>query len=335
MSHNRRGECGSAMAERPNRCLPPPVPVRPNPEAVRLGDVHGTNAGDSWRKTLAEWEIPPDILAGAEASPWMLPREVFVRRAEGLTRAPYGRSYARARETLEQPGSVLDIGVGAGAASLPLASRATSICAVDTDKTLLDEFAHGADEAGVSFSRVSGRWPDVADQVGQADLVVCHHVLYNVPDIEPFALELYRHARRRVVVEVTERHPLVRLNPLWRRIHGIERPDGPSASDILAVLNELGFAVHAERWQRPPGAEYREFAELVETTRRRLCLPVARTGEVVEALRELGVDEDHPPDLGSSGQDLVTIWWSAATTNGKVANGKVSDDRGADGSIER
>jgi SAM-dependent methyltransferase len=281
--------------------------------------MRSTTAGDRWREALAEWQIPPDILAGAEESPWVLPRQVFVRRAEGLARAPYGRSYARAREALDAPGSVLDVGAAAGAASLPLASRATSICAVDTDEPMLEDFARAAGAAGLSFSRVSGRWPDVADRVGAADLVVCHHVLYNVPDIEPFIVELDRHARRRVVVEITERHPLVRLNPLWQRIHNIDRPDGPSATDLLAVLDELGFAVHAERWQRPPDAEYREFGELVETTRRRLCLPAARTGEVMAALRELGVSEETAPHFGSSGQDLVTIWWSATTASGTGA----------------
>lgn len=277
--------------------------------------MRSTTAGDRWRKALADWQIPPDILAGAEESPWVLPRRVFVRRAESLARAPYGQSYARAWEALDTPGSVLDVGAAAGAASVPLAPRATSICAVDTDEPMLEDFARAASAAGVSFSRVSGRWPDVADQVSTADLVVCHHVLYNVPDIEPFIVELNRHARRRVVVEITERHPLVRLNPLWQRIHGIDRPEGPSATDLLAVLDELGFAVHAERWQRPPEAEHREFGELVETTRRRLCLPAARKDEVIAALHELGVSEETAHQFGLSGQDLVTIWWSATAAN--------------------
>ena len=273
--------------------------------------MRSTTAGDNWRKALAEWEIPPEILAGAEESPWELPRQVFVRRAEGLARASYGQSYARAREALDTPGSVLDVGAGAGAASLPLAPRATRICAVDTHEPMLEDFARAAAAAGVSFGRVSGRWPDVADQVRTADLVVCHHVLYNVPDIEPFILELDSHARRRVVVEITERHPLVRLNPLWKRVHGIDRPEGPSATDLMALLDELGIAVQAERWPRPPDAEHHEFGELVETTRRRLCLPAARTDEVIAALHEIGVSEETAGYFGSSGQDLVTIWWSA------------------------
>ena len=278
---------------------------------MKLDGMHTTNAGESWRKALAAWEIPADILAGAEESPWVLPRHVFVRRAEGLVSAPYGQSYARAWEALDPAGTVLDVGAGGGAASLPLARRSTAMSAVDSDAPSLDQLAQSAGHARVPFTRVHGRWPDVAAQVPPADVVVCHHVLYNVPDIEPFLAELHRHARRRVVVEITDRHPLVRLNPLWRHFHDIERPDGPSAEDVLAVFDELGLRVHAERWRRPPDAEHRSFTDLVEVTRRRLCLPAARTGEVADALRDLGVDENRPQDLGSSAQDLVTIWWSA------------------------
>jgi hypothetical protein len=50
-------------------------------------------------------------------------------------------------------------------------------------------------------------------------------------------------------------------------------------------------------------------AELVDVTRRRLCLPAERAGEVEAALVELGTDPGHPTDLGSSGREVVTIWW--------------------------
>ena len=57
----------------------------------------------------------------------MLPREVFARRADRLSREPAGASYDRERAALDPPGSVLDVGAGAGAASLPLASRITEL----------------------------------------------------------------------------------------------------------------------------------------------------------------------------------------------------------------
>jgi len=64
--------------------------------------------------------------------------------------------------------------------------------------------------------------------------VTCHHVLYNVAELGPFVTALTSHARRLVVVELTARHPLTALNPLWERFHGLVRPNVPTACDALA-----------------------------------------------------------------------------------------------------
>jgi SAM-dependent methyltransferase len=252
---------------------------------------------ERWQRDLAAWAIPEHIAARASESPWELPRGVFVRRAEHSTAARSGPSFERAWEALEQPGSVLDVGAGAGAASLPLADRATGITAVDSDRGMLDAFA---ERVGVPFEAIEGRWPDVAGRAPVADVVTCHHVFYNVPDLGPFALALDAHGRRRVVVELTARHPVSWLNPLWQRFHGIERPSGPTAADALAVLRALGLQPEHQAWQRPGRTEYQDRTELVEMARRRLCLPPDRFDEVAAAL-----------DVSTVGiRDLVTIWWT-------------------------
>ena len=210
---------------------------------------------------------------------------------------------------LDPRGDVLDVGVGAGAASLALASWADSITGVDSDRDLLDSFVRLASELDVPVRAVSGTWPQVAPTVPQADVVVCHHVLYNVADLEPFVMALTSHARRRVVVEMTTRHPATPLNPLWLRFHGLDRPDGPTAADAIAVLVALGLDPAWERWQRPVTLDGTSYQELVASTCRRLCLPPERADEVAQALRDLGVDPVHAPYLGPATRDLVTIWW--------------------------
>jgi SAM-dependent methyltransferase len=262
-----------------------------------------------WRCDLAAWAVPDQISSQVSESPWVLPRQVFARRAERQVRQPFGNSFERERAALEPPGEVLDVGAGAGAACLPLAPFATGITAVDVDDELLSVLSASADRLGTRVALATGRWPDVADEVGAADVVTCHHVLYNVPDLEPFVTALTRHARRRVVVEITARHPLTALNQLWERLHGLRRPDGPTAQDALAILTALGLDVTAEAWTRPVTAEYASFAQLVEVTRRRLCLPPERAGELEAALRASGADADQPVDLGTAGRELVTIWW--------------------------
>ena len=264
-----------------------------------------------WRDDLAGWAIPEHITSAVTESPWVLPREVFARRADRLSREPAGASYDRERAALDPPGSVLDVGAGAGAASLPLASRTTALTAVDTDDDMLARLAGRACGAGLEARLLPGRWPDVADQAGPADLVTSHNVLYNVPDLVPFIEALTGHSRRQVVVELTAAHPLISLNPLWLLFHGLERPEGPTADDVLAILDTLGLRAGHTEWNRPAQADYATGSELVETTRRRLCLPPERARDVETALREAG-HLGHPRDLGTSGRSVVTIWWEGS-----------------------
>jgi SAM-dependent methyltransferase len=262
-----------------------------------------------WSDDLAAWAIPEHILAAVPDSPWVLPGQVFARRADKLAAEPAGPSFERAWAALDPPGTVLDVGSGAGAACLPLLARASELTAVDADERMLALLADRTDARGVPARRVRGQWPQVADQVPVADVVTCHHVLYNVPDLAPFVTALTGHARRLVVAEIASSHPLTSLNHLWLRFHGLRRPDRPTADDVLAILGAMGLDISCERWHRSGGSDYGSFDELTDVTRRRLCLPAERTGEVAEALIEAGVDPVHPQDLGSSGRDVLTIWW--------------------------
>ncbi len=275
----------------------------------------------SWRQQLAAWAIPEHITAAVTDSPWVLPRQVFARRADRLAADPGGPSYQHAWAALDPPGSVLDVGSGAGAASLPLLARCTKLTAVDAEPDMLELLSRRAAGAGgpppsglpggrPEVNLITGRWPDVAAAAGPADVVTCHHVVYNVPDIEPFLAALTSAARRLVIVETTSRHPLASLNDLWLRFHGLVRPSGPTADDLLAILAAMGIETGHERWRRPGGRDYASFAEMTDVTRRRLCLPPERASDVAAALVDSGIDPDRPVDLGSSGRELVTIWWS-------------------------
>jgi SAM-dependent methyltransferase len=262
-----------------------------------------------WRDDLGAWAIPDRITSAVTESPWVLPRQVFARRADRLAHTPAGVSYERALAALAPSGTVLDIGSGAGAACLPLAPHATTVTAVDTDERMLALLAERAGAIGLDLRTVAGQWPGVAGHLPPADVVTCHHVIYNVPGVEPFLAALTDHARRRVIVEMTTVHPLTVLSPLWLRFHGLTRPTSPTAVDLLAILSEMGLKAGHTEWSRPAEADYASFPELVDVTRRRLCLPPERAGEVEAALLDMGIDRVRPGDLGSSGRNVVTIWW--------------------------
>jgi SAM-dependent methyltransferase len=270
-----------------------------------------------WAAMLADWDIPKEILARAPESPWGFPKEMLGRK--GLLAADHepAPSARRALEALPEAGSVLDIGCGGGAASLPLAERASTLIGVDPSEELLDEFVANAAEIEVAAEGVIGTWPDVASSVSPADVVVCNNVLYNVRDLAPFANEMTRHAWHRVVVEITGEHPLAWMSDLWMRFHGIERPTRPTVEDCVEALKEIGISPNREDDIR---ADYRggfeEQADAIALIRRRLCLEAEQDGDVAEALGER-IRESH--GLWSAGPvewRVTTLWWDGQIVGG-------------------
>lgn len=269
-----------------------------------MGAIDGGNPAEKrWAEALAAWAIPDDILRHAPESPWSFPPAVF--RAAARRPDPDSASLRVAREALGAGGTVLDVGCGGGAAGLALAPPATHVTGVDSSAELLAVFDADAGEAGVAHDVVHGSWPDVATGTPAGDVVVCHHVVYNVARVVPFVTALAVHARRRVVIELTARHPLCATAPLWRRFWGIDRPDGPTAEDLVAVLGSMGVDPSLERRRRPSRRERADAAHAA-MVRRQLCLPPEREAEVVAALAEL--DESGAP---GADVEVVTLWWDA------------------------
>jgi precorrin-6B methylase 2 len=278
------------------------------------------SAIERWRGSLEAWTIPDAILAAASESPYGFPTELFRRRAVRSASAPPTPTTVRASEALPPKGTVLDVGVGGGSTSLPLAGRASSIVGVDSSPAMLSAFgsalwaAFGEAAAG-SVSRlrtIEGSWPECALEAPVCDVVVCGHVLYNVADIEPFVRGLDAHATARIVVELTGEHPWMWMNDLWMRFHDLERPTSPTAEDARDVLEELRFGPGWEERSvgpQPSGFERRQDA--VALVRRRLCLPPDADAAVEVALGDRLRSDEGLWSAGPSTTRIVTMWWDA------------------------
>jgi SAM-dependent methyltransferase len=257
-----------------------------------------TDPVERWAEQLDGWAIPPEILAGAPEPPWGFEPSEFAVDDGGPVETA---SSAVEREVLPPGGSVLDVGSGGGRGSLVLAPPAVVIHAVDESAAMLDLFEQTAEGRGITVVTHRGRWPDIADAVPPADVVICHHVVYNVPDIVPFLVALTGHARLAVVVELTSSHPMTGWRDVWRRFWDLDRPMGPTADEFVTIVRQLGWS--PEVWRRQRSLDDLPFLDperAVRSTRRRLCLPLERTDEVAEYLR------DHPLRWPS---EVVTVRW--------------------------
>jgi 2-polyprenyl-3-methyl-5-hydroxy-6-metoxy-1,4-benzoquinol methylase len=271
---------------------------------------------ERWRDQLEARAIPQPILDAAPESPWGFPPELFRVRAERAGSGPPTPTTLRALEALGDGGTVLDVGCGSGATSLPLAAAATHLTGVDGSPPMLAAFREAAAARGVDAATIEGAWPDVADRAPVCDVVVSGHVLYNVPELSPFLMALSAHAGRRVVLELTDRHPLAWMQDLWERFHGVRFPDGPTAGEAATIARETGAAVQRE--DRHVGEDrgtggFARREDALALVRRRLCLPADRDAEIADALGDrLREDAQGLWSAGPAADVVVTLWWDVA-----------------------
>jgi SAM-dependent methyltransferase len=215
------------------------------------------------------------------------------------TEIPDSPSHQRARETMPAGGSVLDIGCGGGIAAFAIAPPAGTLIGVDHQAEMLKMFAQSADDNGFEHTEVLGDWPDVSPQTPQADVVTCHHVAYNVAEIEPFLAALDSHAKKRVVIELPQQHPLSSMRNAWKKFWDLDRPTNPTPQDLIEVLKQMGINANLELWQGPKLRPL-EIEDDIRFLRIRLCLDRSRDAEIREFL-----ETQEPVEFRA----LATIWW--------------------------
>jgi SAM-dependent methyltransferase len=267
-------------------------------------------AAERWGAALGARAIPDPILAAAPVSPWGFDPKLFASRADEARSAAPNPTTIRALEALPDRGEVLDIGCGGGATSVGLAHRASLITGVDSQTDMLDRFREALAGTGARVATVDGTWPMV--DAPTADVVVSGHVLYNVADLAPFVAACHASARHRVVIEITDRHPLVWMNDLWLDLHGVRFPDGPTADDAADVITELGFPVrredrHADDARR---GGFDDRTDAIAMVRRRLCLGPEADDRIEHLLGDRLRETRGRWSAGpADGTPVTTLWW--------------------------
>ena len=257
-------------------------------------------AATDWATQLRDWGIPQAILDQAPESPWIHPTETFrVDAASNVHVDTPSRLRALEALTAQAGTSVLDVGCGGGRAALGLVPPAMRLVGVDHQASMLELFSEAASRVGVQSTTVLGDWPDVAASTPTCDVVVCHHVFYNVQDLVPFAAALTNHARHRVVVELPMQHPLSNLSAAWRHFWSLERPTSPTAHDAAQVLGEMGLQPQVEEWHAAAPRTGPVTDLDVQHTRIRLCLGADRDPDVRRFLESTPTQPRH----------TATIWW--------------------------
>ncbi len=266
------------------------------------------DAAAHWRDQLEAWALPDELLSTAEESPYGWSQDLWKRRSATSSTSEPPETVRIVSELMPENGVLLDIGVGRGRASLPIAENRYRLIGVDESLEMLAGFAEDARRRSMQVETFEGRWPDVAARVPVADVAMAANVAYNVADIVPFVAAMLDHARVAAVLDVTDRHPWAHLAPLYRAVHELDRPDGPTADDLVAVIDEMtGRVPVVHRWERQGHVWYESWDELLDHYGRRLIVPRARRHELRPLLEPHVTSHDGRLRVGDTPTKLATI----------------------------
>ena len=150
----------------------------------------------------------------------------------------------------------LDIGAGAGRYALPLArGLAPSGGSVRpwTHRAGCWRARSTAGEHGIANVRVvEGRWPDVADEAGPADVALIAHVSYDIAAIGLFVTAMEAAAGRLCIAVLMERQPSSIADVCWPPVLGEERVSLPALPEFVERLRALGREPDITMLEREP-----------------------------------------------------------------------------------
>ncbi|HEV8638916.1 MAG TPA: methyltransferase domain-containing protein [Chloroflexota bacterium] len=168
--------------------------------------------------------------------------------------------------------TVLDVGAGPGRHTLPLARIARRVVAVEPSAAMrepLEANTYGLTNVEV----VPLAWPEAAERVEAADVVICAHVLYPVAEVEPFLRALGGSARRLCFLQLRLGQREGPYLELFERVWGEPRALAPTALDLLNVAHQLGFAANFEVVPFPAWRRFDSVDEAVENARQDILNP--------------------------------------------------------------
>ncbi len=271
-----------------------------------------TSPAARWKAELESWAIPEHLLARVDESPYGWPAELWKRRTqESRARREDTPTTSLVSHMLGGSGALIDVGAGTGRSCLPYARMGHRVTAVEKNPGMAAGLREESASEGLEVQVAVGAWPEAGESLPAADVVLSSHVVYDVANIVPFLRAMHRHAREGVVVEMTARHPWTTMNYLYRAIHDLDRPEGPSVEDLVEIiLAELGAEVGVVRWERAPDLWFLSWEEMLAYYGRRVVVPPKRRAELRPLL------EDHVEARGDrlyvaeGPRSFATLWWS-------------------------
>jgi len=184
----------------------------------------------------------------------------------------------KVKVNLNKHSTVLEIGAGTGAFAIPLAKEVKEVTVVEPSEEMLAYLRRNRDITNIRI--INKRWEDVSmEEVGQHDLVLAAHSLYDIIDIKT-ALKKMLSAVRKHLYFIIRVSQLDFYANIWRCFKGEEYHPPPSFIHLYNVLYELGVLANVEIIRTSWELVYLSIEQAVKLWMARLDLPPGREDEL-------------------------------------------------------
>jgi ubiquinone/menaquinone biosynthesis C-methylase UbiE len=208
--------------------------------------------------------------------------------------------------------SVLDIGCGNGAVTIPIAENVDNVTAMDLSSEMIEFLKENARKDGLfNINCVHSSWEEVEiDDLGKFDVVIASRSLGGVPDIKKELMKINKVSKKYVYITlwgVNARGFEKDVN----NVIGREFHQHPDYSYVVNILHQIGIYANVEMLgcrKRPCYADMEEVLDLIKWRIHDL------TEEEEDILRmylskEMIMDENGMLQYPHDKSDWVLIWW--------------------------
>ena len=207
--------------------------------------VRTTDWAAEWRALVEARQAEAEAAGSGQPGYWD-------RRAAGFKASLQGRPEDPFLDFLEPwlspRKTVLDVGAGWGRHAVPLTARVDWVTAVEPSEGMRDLIPEKD-----NMTVIATDWEHA--EPAPADIVICCHVLYGVPEVVPFLEKLEASARERVFVYLRDRPPPLPAEELALEL-GFARTRMPEFRDLYPVLRQLGVAPEVAMLRYPSRPVY-------------------------------------------------------------------------------
>lgn len=208
---------------------------------------------------------------------------------------------AKVQKDLDKHSTVLDIGAGTGAFAVPLAQVVKKVTVVEPSKEMCLHLQNKTKGLHI----INQRWEDVSlEEVGQHDVVIAAHSLYDIIDIKMAMEKMLVVAKKRLYIIMGSGKAKV-YTDIWRHFKKDKFQSSPSFIHLYNVLYELGVLANVELVKISQDQVYRSINQAVTNWQMRLDLEPAQEGELRNYLLNRLVKDGEKYYLPGEGRNAV------------------------------